>query len=92
MVTVGTLESIGAAGSFAGLRNPLVDQTGLTGKYEISLNPTLIFGGTRDPIDDSDALARMQEAVEPLGLSIERARIPTEVVVIDHIEHEPSGN
>lgn len=94
MVMVGTLEAIGAAGSFAGSRNPLVDQTGLTGKYEIALDPALIFAGlaNRDPLDDSDALARMQEAVAPLGLTIERGRVPEEVVVIDHIEHTPTGN
>ncbi len=93
------VESIGASASFAGLRDPLIDQTGLTGKYEIALNPELIFAGiggrggvTRDPLDDSDALARMQEAVVPLGLTIERARIPSEVVVIDYIEHTPTGN
>jgi uncharacterized protein (TIGR03435 family) len=93
MVNVGTLDSIGAAASFAGLRGPLINQTGLTGKYEVPLNPALIFaGGARNTIDDSDALARMREAVEPYGLNIDRARIPTTVVVIDHIEHTPTGN
>lgn len=96
IVMVGTLEAIGAAGGFAGLRNPLIDQTGLTSKYEIPLNSNLIFAGIakggNDSLDDSDALARMQEAVEPFGLTIERARIPSEVVVIDHIEHTTSGN
>jgi uncharacterized protein (TIGR03435 family) len=92
MISVGPLAAIGAAGSFAGLRRPLIDQTGLTGKYEIPLNPALIFGGTRDNLDDSDALARMQEAVQPLGLNISRAAQPTQVVVIDHIEHTPASN
>ena len=92
MITVGALESIGAAASFAGLRQPLIDQTGLTGKYEIPLDPALIFGGTRDDVDDSDAFFRMQEAVRPLGLNINRARVPTKVVVIDHIEHSPAEN
>jgi uncharacterized protein (TIGR03435 family) len=34
----------------------------------------------------------MQEAVQPLGLNISRAAQPTQVVVIDHIEHTPASN
>jgi uncharacterized protein (TIGR03435 family) len=96
MTTIGPLSAIGAAASFAGLRQPLLDQTGLTGKYEIPLDSALIFDGIRrgvvNDLDDSDALARMQQAVEPLGLKIERARVERDVVVVDHVEHAPTGN
>jgi uncharacterized protein (TIGR03435 family) len=59
----------------------------------MQLNSTLLFDFPhRDPVDDSEAFARMQEVVASLGLTIERARIRSDVVVIDHIEHAPSPN
>lgn len=92
-ISIGPLaDAIGAAGSFAGLRQPLINQTGLLGKYEVPIDPALVFGGVRDALDDADALDRMRQAVEPLGLKIDRMTLPTEVAVIDHIEHTPSGN
>jgi uncharacterized protein (TIGR03435 family) len=96
-VNTATLEYIGAAGSFAGLAHPLRNMTGLSGKYEISLDPALIFAGIptgnagRD-IDDSDAVSRMRQAVAPLGLEINSAKQPIDAVVVDHIEHTPKEN
>ena len=92
MVMVGTLDSIGPAASGNRI-GPIINQTGLTGKYELSFESSLLFPkAAPDPLDDSDGLARMRQAVEPFGLNIDRARIPTEVVVIDHIEHIPTDN
>lgn len=92
VVASATLQSIGGVLGLAGLERRTINQTGLTATYEIPFDRMLIFGGTRNSLDDSDALARIQEALEPLGLTIARAQETTEVVVIDHIEHTPSDN
>jgi uncharacterized protein (TIGR03435 family) len=70
--------------------------TVLNGKYEIML-PRRTSAGIparnqgRD-IDDSDGLARMRDAVAPLGLEINPAKRAINAVVIDHIEHAPKDN
>jgi uncharacterized protein (TIGR03435 family) len=97
MVIVGTVTALGAAGSFAGLRLPVVNATGLEGKYEMPLDPGIIFGGmgSRNPNsfeDDIDGFDRMTQALNPLGLKLERRKAPTEVVIVDHIERMPTEN
>ena len=75
------------------LNQPIVDATGLTGKYDFDLKWTA---------DETQAYAR-DEAAEPggpslfaaiqeqLGLKLEPAKGPVEVIVIDHVEH-PTEN
>lgn len=67
---------------------PLVDQTGLTGRYDISLCYT--------PDDaqstDSNAPPGLFTAIqEQLGLKLDAVKAPAEVLVIDHVE-QPSPN
>lgn len=97
MVMVGTLTTLGAPGSFAGLRLPVVNATGLEGRYEMELDPKIIFGGmgSRNPNsleDDIDGFDRMNQALDPLGLKLERRKVPTAVVIVDHIERMPTEN
>jgi uncharacterized protein (TIGR03435 family) len=97
MVIVGAVTAVGAAGSFAGLRLPVVNATGLEGKYEMPLDPGIIFGGigSRNPNsleDDVDGFERMNQALDPLGLKLERRKVPTDVIIVDHIEHTPTEN
>jgi uncharacterized protein (TIGR03435 family) len=101
MEMIGTLDAIGAAGSFAGLNAPVENHTGLKGKYKVSLNMRLVFARIQqlkpgDSVapgpDDSDAADRMSEILAPMGLRLERRKVPKEVVVIDHMNKTPSEN
>lgn len=78
---------------------PVVDQTGLTGRYDFALTWTadesqFIQMGTRipPPRDDPNAPAGLFTAIqEQLGLRLEGTTAPVEVLVIDHVER-PSAN
>lgn len=59
---------------------PVEDRTGLTGNYDFSL---LRLSTNHDPSVDWDVAA--------LGLKLRPIKVPTENIVIDHIEH-PSPN
>jgi uncharacterized protein (TIGR03435 family) len=101
METIGPLDAIGAAGSFAGLNAPIENHTGLKGKYKISLDPRLVFariqqlkpGESALPgPDDSDSLERMSTMLAPMGLKLERRKVPKEVVVVDSMNKTPAEN
>jgi uncharacterized protein (TIGR03435 family) len=70
----------------------LVDKTGLTGRYDFKLefmDPGAQPGATdiRDPIPDVFTALEKQ-----LGLRLEKAKVPVDVLVIDHIEKAPTAN
>jgi uncharacterized protein (TIGR03435 family) len=79
------------------LGRAVVDNTGLTGKYDVNLRP--LPDTLQLPADPADSLAPADflnlaviEAVEKqLGLKLESTKAPREVLVIDRIEH-PSPN
>jgi uncharacterized protein (TIGR03435 family) len=73
---------VGTAGDFAdaiGVDMPVVDKTGLTGKYH--------FDVTIEP--GQDLLAALQEQ---FGLKFTPKKDPIEVLVIDHVEKIPTEN
>jgi uncharacterized protein (TIGR03435 family) len=74
----------------AGLDRPVIDRTGLAGRYEVKLEYTMPF--QRNPAGDAglDEITIFQ-AVQQLGLRLERQTAPVETLVIDHIE-KPSAN
>lgn len=67
---------------------PVIDKTGLTGKYDISLTATPDFR-LRQSSDPGDISAL--DAVQKLGLKLEPQKLPLEMVVVDHAE-KPSEN
>jgi uncharacterized protein (TIGR03435 family) len=70
------------------LPRPVVDATGLTGKFDFHLTWTPNPGSTDTP----DAPPGLFTAVqEQLGLKLEPTKAPAEVLVIDHVER-PSEN
>ncbi len=81
------------------LERPVVDQTGLTGKYDFVLTWTpdesqfRSFGGAPPPPPaDVEAPPDLFTAIqEQLGLKLESSKAPVDVVVIDHVE-KPSDN
>jgi uncharacterized protein (TIGR03435 family) len=80
-----------------GLRQPVVDATGLQGKYEFVLYWSLDL-----PVSPADTgvdlpaagtpLPALSGALQKLGLKMERKTIPADVLVIDHIEKRPTEN
>jgi uncharacterized protein (TIGR03435 family) len=83
-VTIAALAS--SLASIAG--RPVMDKTGLTGKYDYKLE----FSPEDSQSDAEPAGPSIFTAVqEQLGLKLEAAKGPVEIVVIDHIE-KPSGN
>jgi uncharacterized protein (TIGR03435 family) len=79
---------------------PVVDQTGLTGRYDFNLNWTpdesqfASFGAHIPPPnpDDPNALPSLYTALqEQLGLKMEATKANVDVMVIDHID-KPSAN
>ena len=86
----------------AQMRGPVVDATGLTGKYEISLYwsagdslrtaaPTP--GGGPTPVDTVSTGPDLKQALqEQLGLRVESKKGPVEFVIVDHAEKTPTEN
>jgi uncharacterized protein (TIGR03435 family) len=80
-----TLESLAANLSFT-VGRPVVNKTGLEGGYDFTLDYA------PDGADPSDALPSIFTALEEqLGLKLEPARGPVDVIVVDHIER-PTEN
>jgi uncharacterized protein (TIGR03435 family) len=70
---------------------PVIDQTGLTGKYDFVVKYKGRYDGDRRA-DDLDPTPPLDRAIqEQLGLKAEPAKGPVKVLVIDHIEM-PSEN
>jgi uncharacterized protein (TIGR03435 family) len=76
---------------------PVLDQTGLTGRYDFGLlwRPEVPLGAPGNnppPPSDSDGLPDIFGAIQQqLGLRLEPTKTPTEVIVIDRLER-PSDN
>ena len=87
------------AGQLAALiRSPVMDRTGLTGKYDFTLEwspdegrgMTMQGAGRPTPSDDSGP-SIFTAIQEQLGLKLESTKGPVEYVVVDHVER-PSEN
>jgi len=66
------------------LREPVIDVTGLDGAYDFTLQWQQ---------DDSVPGASLFTAVqEQLGLTLERRRMPVDVLVVERVERAPVGN
>ena len=76
------------AGEQRFLDRPLIDQTGLTGKYDFSLHYTYDEARATDPNAPPGIFTAMQGQ---LGLKLVPVKAPVDVLVIDHVER-PSEN
>jgi uncharacterized protein (TIGR03435 family) len=68
---------------------PVIDKTGLTGKYTVKLVATPEFRIANNP--QPDDLSVFDAIQQQLGLKLEAQKAPIEVLVVDHVE-KPSGN
>jgi uncharacterized protein (TIGR03435 family) len=80
------------------LGRPVLDKTGLTGKYDFTLtwapeNVSISGVATQSPITTGDpgAPSLFTALEEQLGLKLESVKAPIEIIVIDHV-NRPSGN
>ena len=81
------------------LDRPVLDQTGLTGRFDFTLNWTpddSQFGGMGakipPPTDSATAPPNLYTAIqEQIGLKLDATKAPADVLVIDHVE-KPSEN
>lgn len=87
------------------LRMPVIDKTGLAGRYDFTLDyaidlsaialPPLGGGGPAPPGADTRSApgSDLASAVEKqLGLKLSRAKAPLDVIIVDHIERVPTEN
>jgi uncharacterized protein (TIGR03435 family) len=69
---------------------PIIDKTGLTGKYDYKL---FFDGSNGTHIDPDDPAPSLQSALEDqLGLKLVATKKPYDVLVIDHIDKVPVEN
>ena len=71
------------------LGTPVIDMTGLKGRYDFTLDLTeFAVKGPRQPGDQgADPVAVFQAALpKQLGLKLEARKLPVEVLIIDHVE------
>jgi bla regulator protein BlaR1 len=71
---------------------PVVDETGLTGKFDFSIEYTPQVNGPPQGVQfDLNGPTYIEALKEQLGLKLESRVAPVDILVIDHIE-EPSAN
>jgi uncharacterized protein (TIGR03435 family) len=85
-----TMADIAEALGQGALNRPVVDQTGLTGRFDLRL--TWTPDESQSATESADAPPNLFTAIqEELGLKLESTKAPVDVLVIDHIER-PSEN
>jgi uncharacterized protein (TIGR03435 family) len=74
----------------AGLDRPILDRTGLTGRYDFKLTwtPDDAQGSSMPPNEAPPLYTALQEQ---LGLKLSATKAPAEVYIVDHVE-KPGGN
>lgn len=75
------------------LDRPLVDQTGLTGNFEIHMKYYVDYPSDGGRVTDDTVTDAVFAAVqEQLGLKVESKKGPVSILVIDHVEKSPIEN
>jgi uncharacterized protein (TIGR03435 family) len=82
-----------------GLDTPVVDRTGLTGRYQVNLDVSMadLISELRANAGDIAAAHRaeldvLRNGLKKLGLEIESRKMPVQMIVIDHLEKTPTAN
>lgn len=74
------------------LRTPVVDKTGLTGRYDFTVDLNSYFTSTKAGEQPDITGIVMAALREQLGLNLESRKEPVEILVIDHAERNPTAN
>ena len=67
---------------------PLIDRTGLTGRYDVALEFGQPLSGQSPAADLPDIFT----AVHQLGLNLQKLKAPYEILVVDYAERRPLAN
>jgi len=90
-----TMEQFAAILQRAILDRPVLDKTGLTGKYDFDLEWTYDdsqFGGNLPPlVSQTSGKPDLFTALQQLGLKLDSSRAPIDTIVIDNVQR-PSEN
>jgi uncharacterized protein (TIGR03435 family) len=70
--------------------HPVVNLTGLKGRYDIELRWEVEEGQEHRAAPPS--MAELKWAVEQLGLNLQKRTVPYEMFIIDHVDRAPTGN
>ncbi|MEI9976858.1 MAG: TIGR03435 family protein [Ignavibacteriota bacterium] len=72
----------------------ILDETGLTGRYDFDLNYQRYLEDYSNPGPGGriDAVPAVNKALQPLGLKAELKHRSVEILVIDHVEKVPTAN
>jgi uncharacterized protein (TIGR03435 family) len=79
-------------------RLPIVDETGLTGAFDFTLDFEKYwdYDVAGKPVLDAqghyDMMGTVMKTLPDLGLKLEARRAPIDVLVIDHVDKEPAAN
>lgn len=68
------------------LHRPVFDETGLSGSFDFQ------FSYDPDDSPSSDRPGLAEALIQQLGLRLENATKPVDIVVVDHIDRTPSSN
>lgn len=82
-----TMDDLARNLDFLGVDRPVIDRTGLAGRYDIRLEATPSLRRDSEPGE----LSIFTAVQEQLGLKLEPQRAKVEVLVVDHVE-KPSAN
>ena len=80
------------------LRRPVVDMTGLKGRFQIVLElppgeaTQARAGGSGIPTASDPMESPIFAAARKLGLKLESRKMPVEIIVVDHLEKTPTEN
>lgn len=73
--------------------DPVIDKTGLTGKYDFTLEYRMRPpAGAAGASDDAPGASLFDALEQQLGLKLAEGRAPFDLVVIDHAERTPTEN
>jgi len=88
----GTMPSLARYLTHLGSDMPVIDQTGLTGDFDLALDVgKILMEVNQDGMHASAMFEPTVEALQEAGLQVVRTKVPIEVIVIDHAE-KPSAN
>jgi uncharacterized protein (TIGR03435 family) len=74
------------------LQSPVIDETGLTGRYDFKLDVSNFLDPTT-PMGINDVIPIViQAAQQQLGVKIDQKKIPVEMLMVDHAEKIPVEN
>ena len=82
--------------SMGSLDRPVIDRTGLSGRFDFAIEWTpepgnrMVMPGTTFPADEH-SITFLEALKEQLGLKLEPATAPLDILVVDHVEL-PSEN